>query len=156
MLHKVISGGQTGTDRAALIAAKTAGVPTGGWMPKGYKAQDGYHPHFATLYGMSEHPHPDYPPRTKQNVLDADATLLLSRDWSSPGEKLTLKLLREAGKPFLKVTLPVPDSFSTDGIREWIVANKIGILNVAGNSENTSPGIEIEAEAILLQLFSSF
>ncbi|HSQ58757.1 MAG TPA: putative molybdenum carrier protein, partial [Gemmata sp.] len=53
-LERVISGGQTGADRGALIAARAAGIATGGFMPRGFLAHDGNHPEFAELYDMRE------------------------------------------------------------------------------------------------------
>ena len=85
MLRKVISGAQTGADRAALIAAKRFGFITGGHMPAGFLALDGTHPGFADLYGMETTASTEYPPRTRQNVQNSDATLRLAMNWSSPG-----------------------------------------------------------------------
>ena len=92
MLERVISGGQTGADRGALAAAKAAGIPTGGWMPAGFRALDGEHPEFAELYGVREHADPRYPPRTALNVKESDATLCFATDWDSPGEVLTRRM----------------------------------------------------------------
>ncbi|MCE9563754.1 MAG: putative molybdenum carrier protein [Planctomycetes bacterium] len=139
-LARVISGGQTGADRAGLIAARQAGIPTGGWMPSGFLAHDGTHPEFAEKYGIRETTSNQYPPRTALNVQEADATLRFATDWNSPGETLTLKLCLEHQKPCYDVCLR--GNRMPEEVAEWIVATGVRVLNVAGNSERRSPGIE--------------
>ena len=75
MLEKIISGGQSGADRAGWRAAKAFGVSSGGWMPRGFLTEDGPHPEFADQYGAAELPADSTRDRTEQNVLAADATL---------------------------------------------------------------------------------
>jgi hypothetical protein len=151
LLERVISGGQTGADRAALAAAKAAGVATGGWMPRGFRAQDGPRPEFAELYGVTEHASARYPPRTALNVKESDATLRFATDWDSPGEVLTRKLCERYGKPHLDVT---PGGTTTPAdVAEWLAANGVRVLNVAGNTDRTSPGIEAFVTAFLADVF---
>lgn len=150
LLERVISGGQTGADRAGLAAAKDAGVATGGWMPKGFRALDGPHPEFAELYGVQEHASDRYPPRTSLNVKESDATLRFATDWSSPGEVLTLRMCKGYGKPRLDVT---PGGHLTPAdVAAWLVGNNVRVLNVAGNTERTSPGIEAFTAAFLAEV----
>lgn len=152
MLERVISGGQTGADRAALVAAKAAGLATGGWMPKGFLAQDGCHPEFAELYGLREHASDRYPPRTALNVKESDATLRFATEWDSPGEVLTLELCLRMKRPHLAVT---PDGgLSPDEVAAWLTATGVRVLNVAGNAERTSPGIGAFVEGFLAELFA--
>lgn len=99
MLNRVISGGQTGVDRAALEAAKSVGFDTGGWMPKGFRAEDGQHPEFADLYGMSQGRTTGYPERTRLNIEEADATFLITPDPDSAGSRLARRICQEMGKP---------------------------------------------------------
>lgn len=139
ILQRVISGGQTGADRAALVAAKSAGIETGGWMPKGFRAHDGDHPEFAERFGIVETTSRRYPPRTAMNVKMSDGTLRFAANWDSPGELLTLKLCRDHGKPHRDITLG-GDSHPGD-VAAWIIENNIRILNVAGNAEQNAPGI---------------
>jgi hypothetical protein len=74
------------------------------------------------------------------NIMESDGTLRFARQWESPGELLTLKLCRKYGKPFLDIT---PGGFLTpDEVASWIAENDIRVLNVAGNAEETSPGIQ--------------
>lgn len=157
VLRKLISGGQTGADRAALFAAKAAGIKTGGWMPYGFLANDGEHPDFAERFGMMEMDSRRYPPRTAMNVKESDGTLRFATKWDSPGELLTLKLCQKYRKPFLDVT--PGSSLLPNEVAAWLVANRIGILNVAGNAEQTSPGIhefvvEFLADVFQLMLLS--
>jgi len=81
---KVISGGQTGVDQAGLDAAKFHGIETGGWMPGRWTTLNGPKPGYAEKYGMVEHKSVGYAPRTKQNIFDSDATLIIAGDFSSP------------------------------------------------------------------------
>jgi hypothetical protein len=148
-LEKIISGGQTGADRTGLNVAKKLGLATGGWMPKGYRALDGNHPEFAGLYNVQEHSSPTYPPRTYANVYGSDGTVRFAARWTSPGELCTLAALTKSGKPhfdvdILGITAPAD-------LTQWLVTNKIKILNVAGNSETTCPGISEFVEAFLME-----
>jgi hypothetical protein len=150
-LERVISGGQTGADRAALAAARAAGLPTGGWMPLGFLAHDGPRPEFAHLYGVRETASPNYPPRTRRNVRESDATLRVATVWDSPGELLTLELCRRYGKPCRDVT---PGAGPTsEEVAAWVAAAGVRVLNVAGNAEQTSPGIEAAAAELLGEVF---
>ncbi len=139
-LERVISGGQTGADRAALITAKIYGIPTGGWMPRGFLALDGQHPEFAERYGIRENDSDSYAPRTALNVQNADATLRFATNWHSPGEALTLELCKRHNKPCFDVT--VGNDVGPVEVAEWLISSGIRVLNVAGNSEQTSPGME--------------
>jgi hypothetical protein len=88
MIERVISGGQTGVDQAALRAARAAGIPTGGWAARGWATEDGPAPWLAD-FGLAECPEPGYPARTIANVCDSDGTLWVGTT-DSPGGQLTL------------------------------------------------------------------
>ena len=150
-LERVISGGQTGADRAGLVAARAAGIPTGGWMPKGFRAQDGPRPEFAELFGVKEHASARYPPRTALNVKESDATLRFATDWNSPGEVLTQRMCERYGRPHLEVS--PGDATAPADVAEWLVRNNVRVLNVAGNTERTSPGIGAFVTAFLGEVF---
>jgi hypothetical protein len=148
ILEKIISGGQTGVDRAALDVAMELGIPCGGWCPRGRRAEDGRIP---DSYPLQEASSPDYPPRTKLNVEDSDGTLILARGSPQGGTALTLKLARKLNKPFLLVELnrnPEPSL-----VRKWIQENRVGILNVAGPREGEDPGIHEGAARFLREVF---
>jgi hypothetical protein len=108
---KIISGGQTGADRAGLDAAKKFGYNTGGWMPKGWTAQDGSHPEFAQLYNMQEHEEYNYNARTEANVRDSDATIRCFFKEHSAGEKCTLKYIKKHNKPYFDVNFGLPKNW---------------------------------------------
>ena len=98
MLEKIISGGQTGADQAGWRPARTCGLGTGGWMPRGFLTEDGPRPDFAVLYGAREMTIAEYPPRTRRNARDGDATLWFG-DTVTPGARTTLAACRGLGRP---------------------------------------------------------
>jgi hypothetical protein len=145
---KVVSGGQTGVDRAALDAARAFGLPCGGWCPRGRLAEDGP---IDPSYPLVETPSADYAQRTEWNVRDSDGTLVLACGRATGGTAFTITLARRQGKPFLVVDLtgdPSPDEVS-----RWIEAGGIGVLNVAGPRESQRPGVGAAARAFLERLF---
>jgi hypothetical protein len=139
-LIKVISGGQTGADRAGLAAAKACGLQTGGWMPNGFKALDGSRAEFAELYGILETPSSAYPPRTALNVRNSDATIRFAKNFQTRGELLTLKLINQYRKPHLDVDVSKP--IAAEVVRRWLEDRNVRVLNVAGNAEEHCRGIE--------------
>jgi hypothetical protein len=149
MVHKIVSGGQTGVDRAALDLALELGLPCGGWCPKGRRAEDGPLPE---RYPLRETASPAYPPRTAINVRDADGTLILTRGTPDRGTALTARLAERDGKPYRLVDLAQrPDPA---GVRAWMDESGIGVLNVAGPRESSNPGIYAEAKAFLRALLT--
>ena len=102
MLYKLISGGQTGVDRAGLDVALALGLAIGGWCPQGRRAEDGILP---DRYPLTETPEPDYETRSRRNVEDADGTLILKRGQLDGGTALTASYARQIGKPCLVVAL---------------------------------------------------
>lgn len=151
MLTKIISGGQTGADRAALITAKSVGLQTGGTMPKGFIAHDGCHPEFAELYNIKEDSSSTYAPRTFKNACEADGTIRFAADFTTAGEQLTLIAATASKKPHFDID--VLGDTSPEQLVEWIIANNIQTLNVAGNSEKSAPGIGEFVNHFLLEVF---
>lgn len=147
---KVISGGQTGVDRGALRAAKAAGLATGGWMPRGWLTEEGPHPEYSELYGLQEQESADYPARTRRNIEKADATLILAGKMHSPGTRLTVQICERLGKPFAVFD---PATVMVQDVLQWLP--NVAVLNVAGNRESKSPGIERWTERFLEELFAS-
>ena len=136
---KVISGGQNGADQAGLRAAKACGLSTGGWLPKGCRTLDGPCTELLTEYSMMEHASDAYPPRTEANVKDSDGTLRFARTFSSPGERCTLKAIKWFNRPYLDINIEKP--INPEEVLSWLKSHDIKVLNIAGNSEQTAPGI---------------
>jgi hypothetical protein len=149
MLKRIISGGQTGADQAAWRAARTFGVPTGGYMPRGFLTEEGPRPDFAGRYAAIEMPTDSYAARTEQNARDSDATLWFGETTTS-GAQATVGACQKFGKPCLPVYPGV--SFEPSHVATWIAENKISTLNVAGNREGDEPGIGDRVERFLGQV----
>lgn len=159
-IGKVISGGQTGADQGALRAARTVGVPTGGYAPKGWTTEDGPAPWLAD-FGLTEIVSGNYAARTRMNVQAADMTLIVlgsERDLFG-GTLLTqrfcLERVRESGKPFCVIDMSraVGRMNGVMAIAESLPAG--GTLNVAGPRETKSPGIGAAVEEWLTTVFKA-
>jgi len=144
VVSRVVSGGQTGVDRAALDAALALGVPCGGWCPRGRRAEDG---RIDIRYPLQETPSRDYAERTEWNVRDSDGTLILTRGVPHGGTALTLEIARRLGRPALVLDLATVRD--TRAVRDWLAREGIRILNVAGPRESAAPGIHPDALALL-------
>ncbi|MFQ5569079.1 MAG: putative molybdenum carrier protein [Rhodothermales bacterium] len=150
LLQMIVSGGQTGVDRAALDVAMSRGIRVSGWCPQGRRAEDGA---IDPRYPLQETPSDEYAERTAWNVRDSDGTLILLYDRSSPGTTRTIEEVHMQGKPMLLVNLTLfPELIDTAG---WIETNQIRVLNVAGPRESEAPGVYVEACAYLEELFGS-
>jgi hypothetical protein len=151
MLKKVISGGQTGVDRAGLGAAMKAGIPVGGYCPKGRRAEDGTIPDF---YPLEELKTDQYHNRTKKNVVESDGTLILNKGSLSQGTKLTYYYTAHHLKPCLIVQLDADQMIEPVQVVRWIQGQYIKILNIAGPRESKYPErIYREAYDYLLKVF---
>lgn len=152
IVRRIVSGGQTGVDRAALDVALALGYPCGGWCPRGRRAEDGP---IEPCYPLTETQSNRYQERTRLNVRDADATLILTRGTPVGGTKLTIDAARRAGRPCLVLDLdsaPAGDLLAEAAA--WIAAERPGTLNLAGPRESTAPGIYASAYAFLHALFA--
>lgn len=158
-LVKVISGGQTGIDQSGLYAASYFGLETGGWIPKGFKTQDGNCPELREKYGLKEHSSEKYPPRTELNVSQSDGTVRIAFDFQSAGELATLRFIKKHKKPYFDVKVNnlkyIEDKPPINEFCKWLIENKIKTLNVAGNSERTAPGINMWGTHFLMDVFNS-
>ena len=143
----IVSGGQSGVDRAALDVALELGIPCRGWCPKGRRAEDGP---IDPCYPLTETPTAAYEERTQRNVLESNGTLVLRGEQSSPGTEFTIQLAERFGKPYLIVELfNRPDAA---WVRRWLSDHQIRVLNVAGPRESQSSGIHNRARAFLLDV----
>lgn len=163
MIELVISGFQTGADIAGIHVARAFGIPTSGWMPKGFLTQDGPRPEFGRLYGAKEHDSTNYKDRTWANVEWADGTVRLASKLDSPGEKCTLSAIKYWKKPYFDVEFDswsgrlkdheAPPCRMQFLVAYWILSNNIKILNVAGNSKATSCYIHGSVDVFLTEVF---
>lgn len=147
-LSKIISGGQTGVDRAALDAAIELGMDCGGWCPLGRRAEDGP---IDPRYPLHETPARAYPQRTQWNVRDSDGTLIVTRGVLKGGTQLTAQFALKVRKPFM--TLDLADRPDFPMALDWVRGGGVQILNVAGPRESQQPGIYDDARVVLERLF---
>lgn len=151
-IRRIVSGGQTGVDRAALEVALDLGLPCGGWVPRGRRTEDGRVP---DRFAMRETASAGYPQRTRYNVRDSDATLILSRGAPSGGTALTVACAESLRRPCMAVDLDrASDTKTRRTVRAWLQRHRVRVLNVAGPRESTQPGIAAEAFAFLRALLA--
>jgi len=141
MIQKIISSGDTGVARIGLEVAKALGIKTGGTAPMNFWTEDGRDPELETLFGLVEGP-AGYIARTKQNVLDSDATLLFG-DLSSPGSKMTIDFCKEYDKPYM-------ENPGYLDIMQFCEYKAIQTVNIAGNrASKLTEEQKIEIYAVL-------
>lgn len=147
MIEKIVSGGQTGVDRAALDAALAAGFACGGWCPRGRGAEDGPIP---DRYPLAETETDDPAERTRRNVAEADGTLVLASggdpDRVADGTSLTARHACRLGKPLLILD---PVAAAPDSVVAWAAANRVRVLNVAGPRASTAPALYGPARSLI-------
>lgn len=136
MIHKIISGGQTGVDRAALDFSIQHHIKCGGWCPKNRWAEDGK---IDLKYPLTETAEKEPVYRTIKNIQMADGTLLIYKGTLDSGCIQTLYHAKKMDLPILCIDLS--QKHSTNSIEKWIRSNKIITLNIAGPRESNSPGI---------------
>lgn len=146
----ILSGGQTGVDRAALDWAIFSGMAHGGWCPRGRTAQDGPLPE---RYMLKETEATGYSQRTRMNVRDADATLIIHQGPLVGGTRLTLRFVEEMGKPFRLVDLSKDWLSHSTQVQAWWTGLGLKSLNMAGPSEDRVPGIYALTMEFLQQLW---
>ena len=142
----VISGGQTGVDRGALDAAINLGIPHGGWCPKGRLAEDGK---ISSKYQLKETYSKMYAVRTRRNISQADATLIISPCPFIGGTLLAVKETTRQNKPLL-VVYPTRTDYVL--ISEWLLTHKVSVLNVAGPRESEQPEIYLYSYRIVCKI----
>jgi hypothetical protein len=160
-IAKIISGGQTGADRGGLDAAIEAGVPHGGWCPKGRKAEDGVIPE---KYRLVEMDAVSYEARTEANVVDSHCTVVFAYGKPTGGSKKTVEFAAKYRRPCLCVDLDkVSDRWAAEAILQWLVPAAdvlrdrlkpppFPVLNIAGSRESKAPGIQQRVKSIMLMV----
>lgn len=165
---KVISGGQTGGDVGGLKGAKAAGIPTGGTAPRTYRTENGKNPELRDVYGLKESDFSAYPPRTEQNVVDSDVTVIFGNP-NSRGCTLTQKFCKKHDKPCFIVEFAklerieeLHDVNAIDSVLQ-IIKDELSyldkdeiVLNVAGNRESSFNGLEELTKNAVIKLIKIF
>lgn len=156
-ITKIVSGAQTGADRGGLDAAVYCGLPCGGWVPKGWLAEDGVIPEIYRYIGLRETGSSDYLVRAEVNVVDSDATVILCCDLPTGGSLKTVEFAEKYGRPHLTVDLDVGREGVTNRVVRWIksLPSPEGVLNVAGSRESKEPGIQAFVEVVMIDVISS-
>jgi hypothetical protein len=146
---KIISGGQTGVDRAALDAALEYGVEAGGWCPEGRKAEDGVVP---ARYPVQELRQAGPRQRTKKNVLDSDGTVIIYFKYPVGGTQETILFCIKAKKPYLLLDASeLSPEKAAQRINSFTMTYDIAVLNVAGPRSSREPGAYTYAKGVLAQ-----
>ena len=139
MIKRIISGGRTGADRAALDFAIKMDLPHGGWVPRGRMAEDGIIP---VRYHLTEMYTKGYTKRTEKNVIDSDGTLIVSHGRLTGGSQYTMDMAIMYGRPWLHINLnQTPSLEAAQQVIDWALSNRIETLNVAGPRASKDPKI---------------
>lgn len=146
----IVSGGQTGADRAGLDAAIELNLKHGGFCPAGRRAEDGLIP---LHYQLTELDSREYADRTLKNVVSSDATLILCRGELRGGTRLTRQYARRYAKPLLVIDLAERDPEAIRRVHNWLSDVEVATLNVAGPRESQNPGIHSQALKFLREVF---
>jgi len=149
IIKTLISGGQTGVDRAALDTAIELDIPYGGWCPAGRLAEDGIIP---ARYLLRETPADTYLQRTEWNVRDSDATLIISPGELEGGTAATRRFATQYNKPCMIIDPAQPPA--ADRFRQWLQQHSVQTLNIAGPRESKQPGIYKQARVCLISLLN--
>ena len=151
MIKRIVSGGQTGVDRAALDVAIKLGIAHGGWVPLGRLTESGILPQ---KYHLKETSSAEYPVRTEKNVVDSDGTLIISHGPLTGGSEYTREMAIRHSRPWLHIDLDRTTAFhAATVINNWILRKKIEILNVAGPRASKNPSIYSETLNILESVY---
>ena len=152
MIRRIVSGGQTGADRAALDTAREFGIETGGWVPRDRWAEDGRVPD--CYPNMKETASADPALRTEYNIHDSDGTVVFSHGDVSGGTKWTVDASGKLHKPMLHLDLATRSvAAAASRLREWTAAEGIEVLNVAGPRESEDADIHAAVRAVLVAAF---
>lgn len=147
---RIVSGGQTGVDRGALSGALEAGLDCGGWCPTGRRAEDGPIP---ARFPLRELDDPGYPARTRRNVVDSDATVIIAFGELCGGTALTADCARALGRPLLILdALELTPEEACGELVEFLAGENARALNFAGPRASQAPGAAVYARELVLAL----
>ena len=150
MIKKIISGGQTGVDQAALDAAIAHGMQYGGWLPAGRRTENGP---LSARYTMQVLTTGGYPDRTRKNILDSDGTLIITKGPLTGGSALTARIANNRAKPLLHIDLTLLDNTRCKVIlNEWLRNHQPESLNIAGPRASSDATIYDNAFALVSEL----
>jgi hypothetical protein len=153
MTIRIVSGGQTGVDRAALDFAIAHGLEHGGWCPRGRTAEDGT---IAARYQLKETESADHAQRTEHNVRDSDATLVITRNSNlSGGTLFTRRCAENYRKPLLIIREGDDPAQSSAALRKFLKEQRVNILNIAGPRESQAPGLSSFVHNLLALAFDT-
>jgi len=150
---RILSGGQTGADRAAFDAALALGIAIGGWVPQGRLDEEGTIP--ARYPGLREADSADPAVRSERNVRDADATLVLSHGELSGGSALTAELCEQLRRPLLHLDLARSSCDGRAQLTDWLARIQPQVLNVAGARHSEDPRLYAATYALLLDVLAA-
>ena len=151
---KIISGGQTGADQGGLDAAIFLNIPHGGWCPKGRKSENGTIP---AKYNLKEFNSPYYIHRTRQNVIDSDATIVFAYGAPKGGSLKTVDFAKTYNRPCLVIDMNNSEEQIIATVKNWLqnLQNEV-ILNIAGSRGSTSPDLHYKVKQILIECLKEF
>ena len=153
MLSRIVSGGQTGVDRAALDVALELALDCGGWCPQGRRAEDGLIPE---RYPLVETPWDGYPQRTEWNVRDSDGTLVFSiATMLTGGSKKTVDLARKHRKPVLHLSRNGGELSPEQELQRFLSEHHIRVLNVGGPRASKEPDVAGFVKEVLEKAWAS-
>ena len=151
---RIVSGGQTGADRAALDWAISNDIPHGGWCPAGRLAEDGV---IDSRYNLQETPKADYLQRTEWNVRDSDATVIFSIKPDLMGGSLaTQKLAEKHLKASLHLSSLQSPTENVTQLRGFIRKHEVKVLNIAGPRASGEPELRSFIQSVLGELFENW
>ncbi len=154
--HKILSGGQTGVDRAALDVALEIGIPIGGHLPRGRKDENGDVLPEDKYADMQETDTDDVNVRTELNVQNSDATLIFSQGLLFGGSEYTESMARKHGKPCLNVDFDKHDpDQAICRVKAWLASKKPGVLNVAGPRASDDPEVYSKVKCVLVDVLGT-
>ena len=150
LIKKIISGGQTGVDRAALDIAIELEIPYSGFCPKGRRAEDGIVP---SKYDLIEIDSTEYTDRTIKNIECSEGTLILHIDIITNGTALTKEYCIKKDIPVMIINILGEKKISRLNFIHWLRANSIDILNIAGPRESEGEIYNISKNILLYLLY---